>query len=58
MKTRDYFVIVRWKSDSERIETWTASDIQLFVKTLREKRQDLFNQLEDLLLSDAAKKQK
>lgn len=58
MKTRDYFVIVRWKCDSERIETWTASDIQLFVKALREKRQDLFIQLENLLLSDAAKKQK
>lgn len=58
MKTRDYFVIVRWKSDSERIETWTASDIQLFVKTLREKRQDLFDQLENLLLSDVAQKQK
>lgn len=51
MKTRDYFVVVRLNSDSERIEKWTESDIRLFVKTLHEERQDLYEKLRAIMLS-------
>lgn len=56
METRDYFVVVRLNSDSERIEKWTASDVQLFVKTLREERHDLFERLKTILLSSVGGK--
>lgn len=58
MKTRDYFVVVRLNSDSEHIEKWTASDIHLFVKTLREERNDLHEKLRAIMLSsDCSTKQ-
>ena len=52
MKTRDYFVVVRLNSDSERIEKWSESDIRLFVKTLREERNDLHEKLRTIMLSN------
>lgn len=58
METKDYFVIVRCEGNSERIEKWTVADIHFFVRTLRQERQDLYEQLEELLVPNGTKRRK